>query len=91
MSNAKDKVLMEGEITDPVTVRILRAYFEALGGRDPEAVNIRELLPAMYEALPEVTPLSEERISALERKAKQLIPKERLQVFKHLIGWRDNA
>jgi hypothetical protein len=91
MSNPKDEPLMEGKITDSLTVRILTAYIKALRDRDPEAVDIRELLPSIYEAVSEIIPLRDTVISALEHKAERLSPKERLQTIKLLIGWRDNA
>lgn len=37
-------------------VRIERAYTAALAGRDPNLVNIFDLLPAIFEAVPDTSP-----------------------------------
>jgi hypothetical protein len=44
--------------------RILTAYKGALGGRDPASVDIRELLPAVFAAVPDT---SEPEIAAVLR------------------------
>jgi cobalamin biosynthesis protein CobD/CbiB len=36
--------------------RIERAYVAALAGREPEAVSVFDLLPAIFEAVPNTTP-----------------------------------
>lgn len=35
--------------------RIERAYLEALAGRDPESVDVVQLLPAIFDAVPDTT------------------------------------
>jgi hypothetical protein len=44
--------------------RIFTAYKGALGGRDPASVDIRELLPAVFAAVPDT---SEPEIAAVLR------------------------
>jgi hypothetical protein len=36
--------------------RIERAYVAALGGRDPASVNVIDLLPAIFAAVPDTSP-----------------------------------
>jgi hypothetical protein len=42
-------------MTSDRRARILAAYSEALGGREPEAVDIAEIAPAIFAAVPEAT------------------------------------
>ena len=62
-------------MTDDVTrlheryEHIERAYLAALNGRDPELVNIVDLLPAIYAAVPDTT--TEEIVAALRWSARQ--------------------
>ncbi len=49
--------------------RIVDAYEAAIGGRDPAAVRITELLPAIFEAVPDAE--LEEVAAALEWNAQR--------------------
>lgn len=42
-------------------------HYEALNGRDPELVNIFDLLPALYEAVPDTTTEEDRRRASLAK------------------------
>jgi hypothetical protein len=49
--------------------RIERAYVAALGGRDPVSVNVLDLLPAIFAAVPDTSP--QEIVEALRWSARK--------------------
>jgi hypothetical protein len=54
-------------------VRIITAYQAALDGRRPDTVNILDLIPSIYDAVPDTT--NEEIVAALRWSAEQDIAK----------------